>query len=178
MRDHVNAYLLGYEPGADPASLKTQIEGRFPQVTVKSVAEVIADNERVITDGFLPVLRVLLTIGFIIGVAVIGLTIYSAMLEKRREYGVLKAIGASSIQMLLILVGQALAAAAAGYVVGVGGAFLAAKAAEWWVPQFITIITFRDVALVGAAAAAMGLVSSVVPLARIASVDAAEVFRS
>lgn len=38
----------------------------------------------------------LVLIGFVIGTLVIGPTIYTARMEKRREYGVLKAIGFSN----------------------------------------------------------------------------------
>ena len=121
---------------------------------------------------------VLLVIGFCIGVAIIGLTIYSAVLEHRREYGVLKAVGARPRQMLLVVAVQAVFSAAAGYVVGIGVSLLAARAAELWVPQFITRIRLLDVALVGVAAVLMGLVAAVVPLRRIAQVDPAVVFRA
>jgi ABC-type lipoprotein release transport system permease subunit len=63
-------------------------------------------------------------------------------------------------------------------VVGIGVSLLAARAAELWVPQFITRIQVVDVALVGVAALLMGLVAAVVPLRRIAQVDPAVVFRA
>ena len=115
-------------------------------------------------------------IGFCIGVAIIGLTIYSAVLEHRREYGVLKAVGARPRQMLLVVAVQAVFSAAAGYVVGIGVSLLAARAAELWVPQFITRIRLLDVASVGVAALLMGLVAAVVPLRRIVQVETPLVF--
>ncbi len=146
--------------------------------TVKSLSQMIKANRRVVNEGFLPVLGVLLVIGFFIGVAVIGLTIYSAVLEHRREYGVLKAVGARTRQMLVVVAVQAIFSALAGYAVGVGVSMLAAMGAEEWVPQFITSITVRDLALVGIAALLMGLIAALVPLRSIAQVDPAVVFRA
>jgi putative ABC transport system permease protein len=109
---------------------------------------------------------------------VIGLTIYSAVLEHRREYGILKAVGARTAQMLLVVAVQAMFAAVAGYAVGVLVSFLAAKGAEEWVPQFITSIQSRDLVLVGIAALFMGLIAAFVPLHKITQVDPAVVFRA
>ncbi|MEW5910562.1 MAG: ABC transporter permease, partial [Thermodesulfobacteriota bacterium] len=148
------------------------------EIEIKPVSEVVKDNQQVINEGFLPVLGVLLSISFLIGVMVIGLTIYSAVLEKRREYGILKAIGARTGQMILMVQVQSLAAALAGYGAGLGASFLAAEAAEWWVPQFITRIQLPDLILIGIAAILMGIVSSMIPLQKISRVDPAEVFRS
>jgi len=174
----VSAFLLILSPGASMADVLTRVNAINPDSTAETVPSVIKANARVVNESFLPVLGVLLVIGFLVGVSVIGLTIYSAVLEHRREYGVLKAVGARLGQMLVVVAVQALASAAAGYAVGIGVALLAAGASELWVPQFITRIQFMDVALVGVAALLMGLIAAVIPLRRIARVDPAIVFRS
>lgn len=174
----VNAFLLRYEPWASTSDVEAGVEAICPEARVKTVSSMVAANQRVVNEGFLPVVGVLLVIGFCIGVAIIGLTIYSAVLEHRREYGVLKAVGARPRQMLLVVAVQAVFSAAAGYVVGIGVSLLAARAAELWVPQFITRIRLLDVASVGVAALLMGLVAAVVPLRRIVQVDPAVVFRA
>ena len=176
--DLVNAFLIRLEPDASLAAVTKRLQKEAPKTIVKSTATVIRENERIVKEGFLPVLGVLLVIGFCVGVAVIGLTIYSAVLEHRREYGVLKALGARPVQMLMVVAVQALGAAACGYIAGLAVSLLAARAAEIWVPQFITLILPADVALVGLAALLMGLIAAVIPLRNIARVDPAIVFRS
>jgi len=177
-QDIVTGFLLTYDRGASPGFIKDQVESMELTASVKSLSQVIKANRRVVNEGFLPVLGVLLVIGFFIGVAVIGLTIYSAVLEHRREYGVLKAVGARTMQMLVVVAVQAIFSALAGYAVGIGVSMLAAKGAEEWVPQFITNITGRDLVLVGIAALLMGLIAAFVPLRKIASVDPAVVVRA
>jgi len=177
-RRTVTAFLLTYDDDTPLGFIKDQVESLSGVATVKTTPEMIKANRRVINEGFLPVLRVLLVIGFFIGVAVIGLTIYSTVLEHRREYGILKAVGARTRQMLVVVAVQAMFAAVAGYAVGVGVSLLAAKGAEMWVPQFITNITTTDLALVGVAALFMGLIAAFVPLRKIAQVDPAVVFRA
>jgi len=174
----VTGFLLVYDEGAPIGFIRDQVQAGGNAVMVRSSAEMIKANRRVINAGFLPVLGVLLVIGFLIGVAVIGLTIYSAVLERRREYGILKAVGGRTAQMLLLVAVQALFAAIAGYAVGIAVSLLAARGAEQWVPQFITRIQPRDLALVGVAALFMGLIAAFVPLRKIAQVDPAVVFRA
>lgn len=178
MQNMCTGFLIDYKPGAYVDDVKSDVESLEGTATVKSLSEMVQANQRVISESFLPVLGVLLTLGFFIGVAVIGLTIYSAVLEHRREYGILKAVGARTRQMLLVVTVQAVASAVAGYVVGIGVSLLAARAAEEWVPQFITHIQTVDVLLVGAAALLMGIIAAVVPLRKIAQVDPAVVFRA
>lgn len=173
-----NAYLLQLEPGADLAGVTAAVQRIADDVDVKSAAWILKRNSRIVREGFLPVVGVLLALGFFVGVAVIGLTIFSAVLEHRRDYGVMKAIGARPLQMLVVVAVQALSAAAAGYAVGLGAALLVVWAAEAWVPQFITHIMPGDLVLVGVAAIVMGLVAALAPMRRIARLDPAIVFRA
>jgi putative ABC transport system permease protein len=178
LRDTTTGFLLIYDEDAPAAFIREQVQAIGPSLMVKSMPEMVSVNQRMVNKGFLPVLGVLVVIGFLIGVAVIGLTIYSAVLEHRREYGVLKAVGALTRQMLMVVAVQAMFSAVAGYAVGTAVSLLAAKGAEVWVPQFITTITLTDLAMVGGAALLMGLIAAFVPLATIARVDPAVVFRA
>ena len=176
--DLVNAYLLRLQPGADLATVAAGVADVSRHTDVKSMAKIVEQSERTVKKGFLPVLGVLLAIAFCVGVAVVGLTIFSAVLEHRRDYGVLKALGARPIQMLVVVTVQALTAAGAGYLAGVGVSLLAARAAEVFVPQFITHLVAGDVLMIGVAALAMGLVAAVIPMRSIARVDPAIVFKA
>ncbi len=79
-----NAILLNLTPGTDAAQVRASIESD-PNLQVRSPAEIVKVNQRVINDGFLPVIKVLLAIGFIVGVAVVGLTIYSSVSDHRNH---------------------------------------------------------------------------------------------
>lgn len=178
MPGQVNAVLVELAPSVDPRAVTDGIEARSsPLVSVSSTDEVVARNQRVINEGFLPVIAVLLGIGFLVGVVVIGLTIYSAVVEKRREYGVLKALGAGGGQLTHVVVSQAVYSAAGGYVLGVVLANLASAAATRWVPEFVTDLRILDVAAIGGAAALMAVVASAMPLSRLRRIDPAEAFR-
>lgn len=171
-----NAILLSLTPGTDAAQVRASIESD-PNLQVRSPAEIVKVNQRVINDGFLPVIKVLLAIGFIVGVAVVGLTIYSSVIERRREYGVLKALGARTHHLFTVVTIQSLLAAGLGYALGIGLAYAARWASQRWVPQFITELQRGDLAWVALTTAIMALGAATLPLVRVSRIDPAEVFR-
>lgn len=74
-------------------------------------------NQRPITEKSLPVIQVLVALGFIVGAAVVRLTTYSTVLEKRRELGALRPSAPSShvasgevVEPLAVLLGGQLTA--------------------------------------------------------------------
>ena len=58
-------------------------------------------------------------LGFIVGIVVVAQTIYSATIDHLREYGTLKAIGASNSYLYRVILHQAAISAIIGYAVGV-----------------------------------------------------------
>lgn len=58
-------------------------------------------------------------LGFFVGMVIVGQTIYSSTIEHLREYGTLKALGATGGEIVALIVYQALVYALVGYAVGV-----------------------------------------------------------
>lgn len=172
-----NALLITLDSNADSAALIESINAT-PDLMARTPEQVITVNQRVINEGFLPVIKVLLAIGFIVGIAVVGLTIYSSVIEHRREYGVLKALGAQPRHLLAAITIQSLLAAVLGYLLGVALSYAARWGAERWIPQFITKLEIVNLAWVAVATATMALIAATFPLLRVARIDPAEVFRS
>lgn len=138
-----------------------------------------ADGSRqLIERNLLPVLLVIVMLALIVGTIVVGLTVYTAVVEKEREFGVLKAVGTSNGGLLRVVIEQSAVCGAAGFVVGELGALAAASLAQRAVPQFVTLFRVQDVVLVFALAAGMSLVAAVIPIQRIARVDPLTVFKA
>jgi len=175
--DTDNAVLVDLAPGARPEAVRHAIEQQDPGVQVRTPDAIVQVNQRVINDGFLPVIRVLLAIGFVVGVAVVGLTTYSSVIERRREYGVLKALGARGRHLLAVITVQSLLAASFGFLIGVAFAYVARWGSQQWVPQFITEIRPSNLAWVALTTVVMALVAATLPIIRVTRIDPAEVFR-
>ena len=58
-------------------------------------------------------------LGFLVGTAIVGQTIYASTMEHLREYGTLKAMGATNRELAGIILEQSLLSGAFGYVAGV-----------------------------------------------------------
>lgn len=122
-------------------------------------------------------LTVMRGVGFVIGSLVIALTGYSAIVERRREYGIVKAIGARSRHLISLAVQQTLIVSGVGLVAGVllfiaGRAFITSVR-----PQFIILATPGSISRAVAAAVLMGLVASVLPARRLAKLEPATAYR-
>jgi putative ABC transport system permease protein len=175
--DIANYFLVKGEGDVSPAVLAQRIRTSVPNLKVLTADEFADANTRDLSEGFLPIIWILVVIAFVIGTAVIGLTIYTATLEKRREYGVLKAIGFSNRRLLSIVWRQSLSAGAIGFVAGVLLTMALAAALEELLPSFVTTIRPVDVGLVALAALAMVFASSFLPVRPVTRLDPAEVFR-
>jgi putative ABC transport system permease protein len=127
-----------------------------------------------------PVAEVAATItqSVLVGAAVVGVTVYTATVERTREYGVLKALGASRRDLLRIVLTQSVAVGVAGFLAGVPLAAGVNRLALQLVPRFITLIRWQDLVVVFAAALGMAVLAAVIPIHRVASIDPASVFRA
>jgi putative ABC transport system permease protein len=172
----VNYLLVSLGPDATGSmveSIAQQVEGSSAFTTEEFASS--ASNE---LAAFLPIIRVITAIAFIVGLAVLSLTIYSATIERARDYAVLKAIGASPLVLYRVVLSQSLLISSVGFALGVGLAFVFNSIAADVVPEFVTHIRWQDVSLVLAVTAVMSFMASYLPLSRVARIDPAAVFRA
>lgn len=173
----VSYFVVRAAPGTDAAALASSVVTAVPGTTATTAPEFVSESTADIRESFVPILFVLVLIAMVIGTAVIGLTIYTSVLEKRREYGVLKAIGFSNRRLLGIVWRQSLVAGVLGLVAGTALTLAVSALIERLLPAFVTIVRPRDVLLVAVAATAMSVVASFLPIRPVTRLDPAEVFR-
>lgn len=163
---------------SDSVATKSAIEDALPNVFVRDRQTFLDDNAAIVSETFLPIIGVLVALALAIGTAVIGLTIYTATVEKRREYGVLKAIGYTNGQLFHIALSQSLVASVIGFVVGniliIGVVWLAQTA----VAGFQYEVGWNEIAATGVVTLAMASLAALIPLKRLVAIDPAEVFKA
>jgi putative ABC transport system permease protein len=175
--DFVNFFLLDLDAGVTPASVSAAVTRALPQTETHTAEQFAASFANRVNAGFLSVVGVLVTIGFVVGGAVIALTTYTATVERAREFGVLKAIGASAAFLYRIVVIQSLTVGILGSALGIAAAAVAADLVKREVPEFITVLRAPDAVGVFLAAVLMAIAASYVPARRINRVDPGMVFR-
>ncbi len=171
----VNYFLVSTN---NPTDVTVSLEQQFPDLNVMTKAEFAENNRKIVTEVFLPIVGILFVIAFVVGSAIVGLTIYTATIEKSREYGVLKAIGASNGLLYRVVLEQSFIAGAAGFIIGLGLSFVISWMAGYFISGFITAVSLMDVVLVFVAAMLMSLLAAWIPAKRLASIDPALVFKS
>jgi putative ABC transport system permease protein len=165
-------------PGADGAAVKRELERRLPYNDVyTSAAWAERSREYWIANtgiGFNAYLTVFL--GCLVGVVVVAQTLYTSTMEHLREFGTVKAIGGSNLDIYRMLGQQASIAAVVGFVFGYVPAQLLkpviAKA------DLKLIIAPELTATVFAGTLVLCLVSALVSFRKVAKIDPALVFRT
>jgi len=175
---YVSYYLVTLDPGADAAAVARDATAVVTGSEARTAADFANATRDLVSQGFLPVVGALVGIGFAIGGAVIALTIYTATIERARDFGVLKAIGADDGFLYRIVLQQSLGVGAAGAALGVALSSLAATLIRRDVPEFVTDLQPLDAAAVFAIALLLSAAAAFVPVRRISRIDPAMVFRA
>lgn len=150
----------------------------LPGAEVVLKQDVIANDARLIARVYDAPIGLMVVIGFLVGVLVVGLVIYTATIERRREYGTMKAIGVGNRVLYRIVATQALVAAGVGAVMGVALAYVGGAALTAWRPQFRVDPEPSAIVVVLVAGLLMAVLAALVPARSIAGVEPAGVFRS
>jgi putative ABC transport system permease protein len=146
-------------------------------LAVLDVGEIRENDRALMTRAYGTPMAVMVAVALGAGSLVIALTAYAAISERRREYGIVKAMGAGSARLTKLAVGQSLALAvmgmAAGWLLFVAGRVLVVALR----PQFSIVATPGSALRAAAAAVVMGLVAALIPARRLATLDPATAYR-
>ena len=173
----VSYVALDLQEGVEPDSIARAVEAQ-PAMDAFTREEFADAFRRELDETFVPVIAVLTSVGFIVGVAVVGLTTYAAAIERSREFGVLKAVGASGRDLYRVVISQSLFVTLPGFVAGAAAAWLVGQVAVELVPDFVTTFRALDILGVLGATVVMAIAASAVPVRRINRIDPAMVFRA
>jgi putative ABC transport system permease protein len=166
-----SAILVGT---AQPAAVRARLTAS--RLTVLDTPRLRANAVELNTRVFGSPLRLMVAIAFAAGVLIVALTVYAQVAERRREYGIVKALGASGRRLAALALAQALVLSALGLA---GGLLLAAGRAllAWARPQFEVVLTPGLLAQAVGAALVMALLAAVIPARRLAHLDPATAYR-
>lgn len=177
MNDLFNYALVSVAENANQNQVIEDIESKISNVDAQTKKEFAENSKKEITEIFLPIIFVLVFICFIVGLMVISLTIYTATVEKSREYGVIKAIGAGNWQLYKTIFEQSVITGIFGYIAGTGLTYGISSLAEKLEPMFVTYVVWQDLALVLGIVVVMVITAAYVPIRRVVRIDPAVVFK-
>lgn len=126
--DQTMFLLIKTQNGADIAAIKNQIHAAIADVDVHTTAEFSSKQARYWMFGTGAGVTVLIAaaLGLLVGIVIVAQTIYASTVDHIREYGTLKAMGATNTYIYKVIVKQAAISGLIGYVIGIAISLTAA----------------------------------------------------
>ncbi|HVY61729.1 MAG TPA: ABC transporter permease [Planctomycetota bacterium] len=175
-RRNLTYVVAKLKPGADLAAVKAEVARRTGLVCLTNDEFARRTWTYIMKNTGIPVnFGITVLLGFIVGTAIAGQTFYTFTLENLKQFGALKAMGASDWTLVRMVVLQAMVVAALGYGIGVGGAALFGWATAGTTLAFH--LRWEILAFTAAAILFVAVGSSFLSLWKLVRLDPAIVFR-
>ena len=153
------------------AGLKDKLDNYHVDTMAEMQSLLTPDNVPVVT-GFT---KVVIGIAAIVGFLVVFLSMYTAVLERTREIGILKALGASPAYVLGILIRETVLLAVGGVIVGIAMSYGSQVLINNFAPAFLEMEIVKGWWPIAAAIALVGsLIGALYPGFKAARQDAIE----
>jgi putative ABC transport system permease protein len=102
----------------DTEALRAELVKRFPTYRIRSTEEYMSLMTSNSLPELTPFINSFVGLGIVISFLVVLLTMYTLVLERRREIGVLKALGSTKLEICGLILGEALLLVVLGVVLG------------------------------------------------------------
>jgi len=173
----VSFLLVKVTKGESAEAVTQRINSGINGVTAQTRMAFSNQERRVIKEMSTDVITIMNMIGFLIGLAVMALTVYTATLSRRKEFGVLKALGARNGHLYQAVLAQALMSVLLGFGLGVTFVWLLSEIIPWMGLTLALEISPVSLLKVGGTSLIIAMFSSILPIRQIAGLDPAFVFR-
>lgn len=175
-KDKASVFYVKLDNPANAATVVDEIKKQpgMEKYSVLSTLDYLSMMTPSNLPGFKPFIGVVIGVSLIIGFLVIFQSMYAAVMERTREIGILKAMGASKVYIVNAILRETTFLAVAGIVVGI----LFSLAASWGIRQrfpLVQVMVTSDWILRSMAVALLGaLVGALYPAYKAASKDPIE----
>jgi putative ABC transport system permease protein len=173
----ISFLLVKVAAGEAVTAVSTRIETAVNGVTALPTADFAAQERQVIRDMGTDILAIMNLVGFFIGLAVMALTVYTATLARRSEYGVLKALGAANRHLYATVLLQALISVALGFGLGLAFTLLLAAMVPRLNLNLALAVSAASLFKVAGLSLFIAGLAALLPVRQIAGLDPVMVFR-
>lgn len=175
--DTFSFLLVKVVKGESPELVAARIRARVRDVTVQTGNGFAAQERKVVKDMSTDVITIMNLIGFLIGLAVMALSVYTSTLSRRREYGMLKALGARNTDLYRTVLAQAFLSVILGFFFGLTLTLLLAQIIPATGANLALEVSRASLVKVGSVSMVIAAVSAAIPIRQITGLDPAMVFR-
>jgi putative ABC transport system permease protein len=178
IRDDETVYIIvKAAPGVDPWELKRRLAERVRDVDVYTTAEYArkTQNYWLFTTGAGVTVLIAAFMGLVVGLVVVAQTIYATTMDHLREYGTLKAMGASNGYIYRVIIQQAVVSAVLGYGLALAVSIPIVRMSQGG--SALILLPWRLALAMFAVALVMCVGASIVSIRKVTSLDPAMVFK-
>lgn len=175
--DETTYLLVKLAEGADADTVQTALAQRLPWVEVLTGKQFARRTQAywMITTGAGAALLLAAALGLVVGIVIVGQTLYASTLDRLAEYATLRAIGANHRYLHRVIVKQASISAVFGYIIGL--AVTLAMVAYSRTGNVAMALPPWAIVLLAALTLAMCLLGALVSIRRITRIDPTTVFQ-
>ncbi len=175
--DVISFVLVKVQPGESPAAVSSRIAETVPGVTVQTRVQFASQERKLVKDMSADIITIMNTAGYLTGLAVVALTIYIATVGRRREYGVLKAMGVRNSRLYWIVLVQALLTVAMGMLAGLGLTLLLSAVIPSFNELIVLSVSTDSLLRVAAVSAIIAGVAALLPARQLAGLEPVAIIR-
>jgi putative ABC transport system permease protein len=170
-------FLVKVTPAADLKKVASEIETRLPDVFVFDRKRFLENNIREMESGILPLLFVVAVIGSVVLMAILSLILSINVLERRKDFVIMKALGSPGGFIPGLVVIQAIILSGSGLVLGLSMFFTLMGVVERFSPEVSILTSPLQILSVILSVIVISLVSSVFPIRKLKRVYPLEAFK-
>jgi putative ABC transport system permease protein len=172
------SYLL-VEPKSpeDVANIKKQVAAAGYLALTRDEFITKIRNFYIYQTGVGTNMLLMMGISFIVGLSIAGQTFYTFILENLEKFGALKAIGAKSHELILMILFQATFVSLTGYGLGVGLCATVIAVARSYLPDYAAIVLYHNLGAALGMVLIIAALSSYIGVRKVLKIEPFDIFR-
>lgn len=172
----VTCYLVKTKTGIDNDKTANELQSLISGAVVYNHEDFLANNIKEMESGFLPILYAVASLGAIVLTTVLSLILSINILERKKDFAVMKILGSPSAFLPKLIIQHAVFISLCSGFLSVSLYFPLVALMEKLSPEVTTITTVSQVFIVMSVSLTMSLISAVIALSRLRKIYPLEVF--
>ena len=173
----ISYVLVEPKSPADVIHIKQQVQALgYRALTKDEFVARISDFYKYQTGVGMNIL-IMTVMSFIVGLSISGQTFYTFVLENLEKFGALKAMGAKSRELILMILFQASFTALTGYGLGIGLCALVITLAKLRLPDYAAVVTFWNLGIAFVMVVIIAAISSYFGVRKVLRIEPFDIFR-
>lgn len=169
--------LVTVDPGESVHAVRNRLSEDVRGVTVQTKEQFAGNERELVGDMSGDLIAIINNAGYLTGLAVVVLTIYVATVARRKEYGVLKAMGVRNYRLFEVVVVQALLTVGIGFLTALGITLLLTVAIPQVNELMVLKISGSAVAQVGVVSVILAGLAALLPATQLGRLEPAKIVR-